>query len=138
MTLPRFIYIRHLPGVSVLRPMAFCAYFICPLAVLRLQLNTCVPCAAPLAKLILTKEVRCKIMELSQIIMIVVGLVVGIAAGVVLGILSFKKKYKDADEKIKNADNEALRIYNERISSGENRKKELLLEAKDEIHKLRT
>ena len=75
---------------------------------------------------------------MDKIIMIVVGLVVGLIAGVLLGILSFKKKYKDADEKIRNADNEALRIYNERISSGENRKKELLLEAKDEIHKLRT
>ena len=77
-------------------------------------------------------------MEAIEIILIVIGVLVGIVAGVVLGIVSFKKKYKDADEKIKNADNEALRIYNERISSGENRKKELLLEAKDEIHKLRT
>ena len=75
---------------------------------------------------------------MDKLIFVVVGLVVGLIAGVLLGILSFKKKYKDADEKIKNADNEALRIYNERISSGENRKKELLLEAKDEIHKLRT
>ena len=77
-------------------------------------------------------------MEPFEIIMIVVGLVVGIIIGAVLGVVLFKKKYKDADEKIKNADNEALRIYNERISSGESRKKELLLEAKDEIHKLRT
>ena len=77
-------------------------------------------------------------MEPFEIIMIVVGLAVGIVAGAVLGVVLFKKKYKDADEKIKNADNEALRIYNERISSGESRKKELLLEAKDEIHKLRT
>ena len=77
-------------------------------------------------------------MEPFEIIMIVVGLVVGIIIGAVLGVVFFKKKYKDADEKIKNADNEALRIYNERISSGESRKKELLLEAKDEIHKLRT
>jgi len=77
-------------------------------------------------------------MEFFEIMMIVVGVLVGIVVGVILGIVSFKKKYKDADEKIKNADNEALRIYNERISSGENRKKELLLEAKDEIHKLRT
>ena len=77
-------------------------------------------------------------MEPIEIIMIVVGLVVGIVVGAVLGVVLFKKKYKDADEKIKNADNEALRIYNERISSGESRKKELLLEAKDEIHKLRT
>ena len=77
-------------------------------------------------------------MEPFEIIMIVVGVLVGIISGFALGIVSFKKKYKDADEKIKNADNEALRIYNERISSGESRKKELLLEAKDEIHKLRT
>ena len=77
-------------------------------------------------------------MEPIAIILIVVGLVVGIIIGAVLGVVLFKKKYKDADEKIKNADNEALRIYNERISSGESRKKELLLEAKDEIHKLRT
>ena len=77
-------------------------------------------------------------MEMFEIIMIVVGVLVGIIVGAVLGVVLFKKKYKDADEKIKNADNEALRIYNERISSGESRKKELLLEAKDEIHKLRT
>ena len=77
-------------------------------------------------------------MEMFEIIMIVVGVLVGIIIGAVLGVVFFKKKYKDADEKIKNADNEALRIYNERISSGESRKKELLLEAKDEIHKLRT
>ena len=77
-------------------------------------------------------------MEMFEIIMIVVGVLVGIILGAVLGVVLFKKKYKDADEKIKNADNEALRIYNERISSGESRKKELLLEAKDEIHKLRT
>ena len=75
---------------------------------------------------------------MDKFIMIAIGLLVGLIIGVILGIVTFKKKYKDADEKIKNADNEALRIYNERISSGENRKKELLLEAKDEIHKLRT
>ena len=90
----------------------------------------------PFGNTYLTKEVRCKSMD--KFIMIAIGLLVGLIVGVILGIVTFKKKYKDADEKIKNADNEALRIYNERISSGENRKKELLLEAKDEIHKLRT
>ena len=70
------------------------------------------PSAAPLAKPILSKEVRCKIMEPFEIIMIVVGLVVGIIIGAVLGVVFFKKKYKDADEKIKNADNEALRLTN--------------------------
>ena len=73
-----------------------------------------------------------------ELIFAIVGLVIGIVIGAVLCVVLFKKKYKEADAKIKNADNEALRIYNERISSGESRKKELLLEAKDEIHKLRT
>ena len=40
-------------------------------------------------------------MEPFEIIMIVVGLVVGIIIGAVLGVVFFKKKYKDADEKIK-------------------------------------
>jgi len=73
-----------------------------------------------------------------EIILIVVGVLVGLIVGFCLGVFFFKKKNKEADEKIRNADNEALRIYNERISSGESRKKEMLLEAKDEIHKLRT
>ena len=33
MALYRFIYIRQLPGVSVLRLMAFCAFYICQSAV---------------------------------------------------------------------------------------------------------
>ena len=39
-------------------------------------------------------------MEPFEIIMIVVGLVVGIIIGAVLCVCFFKKKYKDADEKI--------------------------------------
>ena len=85
-----------------------------------------------------TKEVRCKIMELLDIIFIVAGVVVGVVIGLILGITIYKKKHADADEKIRNAETEALKIYNDHISSGESRKKELLLEAKDEIHKLRT
>ena len=73
-----------------------------------------------------------------QITLIVIGLLVCLAAGFVLGYLLFNKKYSDAKTKIQNAEEEALRIYNGLISNGENRKKELLLEAKDEIHKLRT
>ena len=72
------------------------------------------------------------------IILIAAALVVGLIVGVVIGVAVYKAKHKDADEKIRNAESEAIRIYNERISSGENRKKEMLLEAKDEIHKLRT
>ncbi|MBO5129178.1 MAG: ribonuclease Y [Oscillospiraceae bacterium] len=77
-------------------------------------------------------------MEWYHILYIVIGVLVGVILGILGGMAIYKAKHKDAEEKIRNADNEAIRIYNERISSGESRKKEMLLEAKDEIHKLRT
>ena len=69
------------------------------------------------------------------IILIVVGVVVGIAAGFGIGI-AYRKKV--AEREIGSAEAEATRLINEAIRSGENRKKEMLLEAKDEIHKSRT
>ena len=75
---------------------------------------------------------------MEKFIFAAIGIVVGLVIGIVIGIMIYKSKHAEAEEKIKNADNEAIRIYNERISSGESRKKEMLLEAKDEIHKLRT
>ena len=45
---------------------------------------------------------------------------------------------KVAEKEIGSAELEATRLINEAIRSGENRKKEMLLEAKDEIHKSRT
>ena len=75
---------------------------------------------------------------MDKFIFAAIGIVVGLVIGIVIGIMIYKSKHAEAEEKIKNADNEAIRIYNERISSGESRKKEMLLEAKDEIHKLRT
>ena len=77
-------------------------------------------------------------MELYHYLFILGGALVGIVVGICIGIAIYKSKHKEAVEKIRNADEEAIRIYNERISSGESRKKEMLLEAKDEIHKLRT
>ena len=62
----------------------------------------------------------------------------GIAVGVVATVLVFTKMKKDAVEKIKSADEEATRLYNEAIKAGENKKREMLLEAKEEIHKTRT
>ena len=73
-----------------------------------------------------------------QITLIVIGVLASLAVGFVLGYVLFNKKYSDAKTKIQGAEEEAMRIYNGLISNGENRKKELLLEAKDEIHKLRT
>ena len=74
-------------------------------------------------------------MELFEIILIVVGTVVGIAVGFGIGI-AYRKKV--AEREIGSAEAEATRLINEAIRSGENRKKEMLLEAKDEIHKSRT
>ena len=70
-----------------------------------------------------------------EIIMIVVGVVVGLAAGFGIGI-AYRKKV--AEREIGSAEAEATRLINEAIRSGESRKKEMLLEAKDEIHKSRT
>ena len=69
------------------------------------------------------------------IILIVVALVVGLGAGVGIGML-LRKRF--AEREIGSAEAEATRLINEAIRSGENRKKEMLLEAKDEIHRSRT
>ncbi len=69
------------------------------------------------------------------IILIVVGTLVGVIAGFVFGVV-YRKKV--AEREIGSAELEATRLINEAIRSGENRKKEMLLEAKDEIHKSRT
>ena len=69
------------------------------------------------------------------IIFIDVGSVVGIAAGFGFGVV-YRKKV--AEREIGSAEAEATRLINEAIRSGESRKKEMLLEAKDEIHKSRT
>ena len=68
------------------------------------------------------------------IIAIIVG-VVCLALGFVAGII-YRKKV--AEREIGSAELEATRLINEAIRSGENRKKEMLLEAKDEIHQSRT
>ncbi len=60
---------------------------------------------------------------------------VGIGLGFALGV-GYRKKF--AEREIGSAEQEATRLINEAIRSGESRKKEMLLEAKDEIHKSRT
>ena len=68
------------------------------------------------------------------IVAVVVG-VICLAAGIGIGIVIRKKT---AEREIGSAEMEATRLINEAIRSGESRKKEMLLEAKDEIHKSRT
>ena len=65
---------------------------------------------------------------------VVVGLIclgIGIAVG-----MGLRKRF--AEKEIGSAEMEATRLINEAIRAGESRKKEMLLEAKDEIHKSRT
>ena len=74
-------------------------------------------------------------MDTLAIILIVVGTVVGVAVGFGIG-AAYRKKV--AEREIGSAEAEATRLINEAIRSGESRKKEMLLEAKDEIHRSRT
>ncbi len=69
------------------------------------------------------------------IILIAVAAVVGIGVGIAVGIALRKKT---AEREIGSAEAEATRIINEAIRGGESKKKEMLLEAKDEIHRSRT
>ncbi len=70
-----------------------------------------------------------------EIILVVLGAVVAIAIGFAIG-AAYRKRV--GEREIGSAEAEATRIINEAIRSGENRKKEMLLEVKDEIHKSRT
>jgi len=68
-----------------------------------------------------------------MVLAIIIGLVC-LALGFVIGMV-YRKKV--AEREIGSAEAEATRLINEAIRNGENRKKEMLLEAKDEIHKSR-
>ena len=70
-----------------------------------------------------------------QIILIALAAVVFGAIGFASGI-AYRKRVSERE--IGSAETEATRIINEAIRSGESRKKEMLLEAKEEIHKSRT
>ncbi len=74
-------------------------------------------------------------MEWYYILLITVG-VVAVAAIFFLVGVAYRKKV--AEREIGNAETEATRIINEAIKGGENKKREMLVEAKEEIHKSRT
>jgi len=74
-------------------------------------------------------------MDLIEILIVVATGVVALAIGLGLGIVLRKRT---AERQIGSAEAEATRIINEAIRSGESRKKEMLLEVRDEIHKSRT
>lgn len=71
-----------------------------------------------------------------QITLLTVGVgLVAVVVGFFAGALHRKRV---AEREIGSAEEEATRIINEAIRGGESKKKEMLLEAKDEIHKSRT
>ncbi len=74
-------------------------------------------------------------MDPIYIIFIVLGAAVLAVISFFAGV-SYRKRVSERE--IGSAEQEATRLINEAIRSGESRKKELLLEAKDEIHKSRT
>lgn len=65
----------------------------------------------------------------------IITAVVGIIVGAVIGFL-YRKTV--AEKEIGSAEQEATRIINDAIKAGETKKREAILEAKDEIHKTRT
>ena len=70
-----------------------------------------------------------------QIVLIAVALIVGLVAGAVAGSL-YRKKVAEAE--IGSAEQEAKRIVADAMKTAEAKKKEAVLEGKDEVHRLRT
>lgn len=72
---------------------------------------------------------------LIKVILTLVGLLVG--AGVMFPVaVNYRKR--TAEKEIGSAEEEAKRIINESIKSAENKKREMMVEAKEEIHRSRT
>ena len=69
------------------------------------------------------------------VVIIIACVVAAAAAGVLVGIV-YRKKVAEAT--IGSAQQEATRIVNDAVSKAESKKKEAILEAKDEIHRQRT
>ena len=70
-----------------------------------------------------------------QILLSVVAAIVGIVVGAVVGV-TYRKKVAEAE--IGSAEQEAKRIVSEAVKTAEAKKKEAILEGKDEVHRLRS
>ncbi len=69
----------------------------------------------------------------------IIGLIAGVLALLLVGFaLGFLYRKKVSEREISSAEEEAKRIINEGIKTAENKKREALLEAKEESHRLRT
>ena len=74
-------------------------------------------------------------MEWYYFLLIGVGV---LAVAVIFFLVGFVYRKKVAEREIGSAESEATRIINEAIKGGENKKREMLVEAKEEIHNSRT
>ena len=83
------------------------------------------------------EEVWPQLMEFNMLslILCIAGFVVG---GIVFFFVGTTYRKKVAEKEIGSAEEEARRIINEAIKGGESKKREMLLEAKEEIHKSRS
>ncbi len=69
---------------------------------------------------------------------IIIPIAVGAVCAVVFFYLGFTYRKKVAEKEIGNAEEESRRIVNEAIKAAESKNREMLLEAKEEIHRSRT
>ena len=74
-------------------------------------------------------------MDWLYIVLPIAGFIVGAIIFFLVGV-AYRKKV--AEQAIGSAEQEAMRIVNEAIKGGDSKKREMLLEAKEEIHKSRT
>ncbi|MBE6949308.1 MAG: ribonuclease Y [Ruminococcaceae bacterium] len=74
---------------------------------------------------------------MSTPVKIIIGVAVCILVFIIAFILGVTYRKKVAEREISSAEEEAKRIINDAIKTGENKKREALLEAKEEIHKAR-
>lgn len=77
-------------------------------------------------------------MNLPLFIQILLIVIAGIICGVIGFVLGGIHRRKVAEAEIGSANQEATRIVNSAIAEAETKKKETILEAKDEVHRLRT
>ena len=73
-----------------------------------------------------------------MLIKIIIGVVVILAVAVVMFWLGTNHRKRTAEKEIGSAEDEAKRIINESIKSAESKKREMLVEAREEIQKSRT
>ena len=74
----------------------------------------------------------------STLLCVILAIAAFVVGGIIFFLLGITYRKKVAEKEIGSAEEEARRIINEAIKGGESKKREMLLEAKEEIHKSRS